>query len=122
MIDTKTVKIGTTTLKNIKRLEVVLNDLDKDTTRNALAGLIRNRVAQVPEIRLVFAPQSKSDMEELLTLLKPVIFPVTFYLPHTQEEKTANFYASPHSPSILKTSPNIVYDEMSVSLIGYNGI
>lgn len=117
-----TISIGGTTLTNIVNMEVVLNDLDKDSSRNALGGLVRNRVAQIPEIKLTFGVKSKSDMETLLGLLKPASFSVTYYLPHTQSTLTANFYAGPHFPKILIDSSDVYYSEMDVSLIGYNGI
>ena len=115
------IKIGSTVLTNITDLEVKLNDIDKDSARNAKGGLIRNRIAQVPEIVINFGVQTKSEMETLLALLTPASFSVTYYLPQTAGSKTALFYAAPHNPSLLNDEDSI-YNEMTVTLIGYSGI
>jgi len=115
------IKIDGTTLKNFKHPEPLLNDGDKDSRRNARYGLIRNRIARVPQINLVFAPQSKADMEDLLALLSPASFEVEYYSPHTKQTETGIFYAGPHTPKVLKKSPEW-YDEMEVSLIAYDGL
>ena len=120
-LTTGQVKIGSTILKNLKTVEPVLGDLDKDSTRTALGRLIRNRAARIPQLKLLFAPQNKADMESLLGLLSTASFSVTYYLPHSTGEKTANFYAGNHEPKIIRKDP-VLYDEMEVNLIGFEGI
>ena len=115
------VKIGTTVLKNITNLEIKLNDLDQDTGRNARGNLIRNRIAQIPEIDISFGVQNKEDMEELLSLLTPASFTVYFYMPQTQTQTSGLFYAAPHYPKLL-TDEESFYDTMDITLIGYNKI
>ena len=121
MMTNNKITIGTTDLPNVTGLEVKLNDLDKDSSRTASGKLIRNRIAQIPEITISFGVQTKSQMETLLALLKPASFSVAYYLPQTATSKTANFYAAPHNPTLL-TDEESYYDEMTVTLIGYSGI
>ena len=59
---TNSITIGSTVLTGITELEVKLNDIDKDSSRNARGGLIRNRIAQVPEIDITFGVKTKSEM------------------------------------------------------------
>lgn len=115
------ITIGSTVLPNITNVSVALNDLDKDSSRNALGGLIRNRIAQIPEIKITFGIQDKTDMESLMALLTPASFSVTYYLPHTATSKTASFYAAPFKPSLILQDPDY-YDALEITLIGYNGI
>lgn len=102
-------------------MSLVINDLDKDSKRNARGTLFRNRIAQIPEIDIAFGVQEQQDMEELLELLMPISFNVTFYSPQLGVEKTERFYASPHKPELIYDNPPL-FDKMRVRLIGYDNL
>jgi len=63
------------------KMEVGINDIDGDSTRNANGDLIRDRIGTKRKIELEFPPLSQSKISALLSAVSPVFFSVTFQDP-----------------------------------------
>lgn len=68
-------------MKTPSKMEVNLNDIDGQTTRNANGVLMRDRIATKRKIELSFPPLTQSEISALLTAVSNEFFQVTYQDP-----------------------------------------
>lgn len=71
-------KINGVAIATPKSYEVIVQDLDGETNRNANGDLVRDRIAVKRKIQLEWPPLTQSEIATLLTAVSSVFFTVTF--------------------------------------------
>ena len=108
----------------ISSYKVIEQDLDSERTKRNLKGILfRDRIAIIPDLEVEVPYLNESQMNELLTRLRPVKFQVEYWDPYSQTYKTNYFYcpSSGRAASILKYNP-LTYESLKFRLVGYNNV
>lgn len=71
-------KINGVAIATPKSYEVIVQDLDGETNRNANGDLVRDRISVKRKIQLEWPPLTQSEISTLLTAVSSVFFTVTF--------------------------------------------
>lgn len=71
-------KINGVAIATPKSYEVIVQDLDGETNRNANGDLVRDRISVKRKIQLEWPPLTQSEISALLTAVSDVFFTVTF--------------------------------------------
>lgn len=93
-------KINGVKIKTPQEMQVTINDIDGETTRNARGDMVRDRIAVKRKISLKFPPLSDAQIQTILNAISGEFFTVeypdpvlgktikTFYT----EDRTAPFF------------------------------
>lgn len=104
-------------------LKVVHYTLDKESYTSANGTLIRNPVAKKMKFFLTFPPMYKSDLEDLLDMLKKDKFTVTYMDFFDGSTKSGSFYRGDLEKDVYQIlsedNTEVLYKAFSVNLIEY---
>ena len=73
--------INSVAQKTPSKMQVAINDIDGETTRNANGNMIRDRITTKRKIELEFPPMTQTEMATLLNAVANVFFSVTYQDP-----------------------------------------
>jgi len=68
-------------VKTPSKFEVLVSDVDGETTRNALGELLRDRIAVKRKLQCEFPPMTQTEMSTLLTAVQDVFFTIVYQDP-----------------------------------------
>lgn len=83
------------------KMEVSINDIDGETTRNAEGNLIRDRIGIKRKLTLEFPPLTQVEISKLLKAVTPVFFTVSYQDP-ILGMTTKTFYVGDRSSPIYR--------------------
>jgi hypothetical protein len=90
-----------------KSLEVGINDLDGESTRNAKGELIRDRIAVKRKISAEWPPLTMAQASTLLQAVQNVFFDVIYPDPMVGGTTTKTFYVGDRSVPMLKATGGV---------------
>jgi len=89
-------------VKDPKSLQVEIQDIDKESERNANGTMVRTRVATKRKISVEWSPLSNSEISKILKAMSEVFFTVKYTDPMEGKAITKTFYVGDRTAPVLK--------------------
>lgn len=89
-------------VKDPKVFQVDINDIDKESERNANGTMQRTRVAVKRKLTVEWGPLSNAEISKILNAVSDVFFTVKYPDPVTGALATKTFYTGDRSAPVLK--------------------
>ena len=99
--------IGGTDVKDPKVLQVEIQDIDKESERNANGTMQRTRVATKRKIIVEWGPLSSAESSQILKAMADVFFNVKYEDPMEGKVITKTFYVGDRTAPVLKVINNV---------------
>ncbi len=115
-IDYPLIKIGSLELTEMTSYEVNYSKLWKDASRNMNGDVSAAFIGVFPNIDAETTPLTQAQVEVLCSALDQSYFSLTFWDPSSGTQKTANYYASDYSVTLLSRVSGM-YGEVEFSVI-----
>ena len=94
-------------VKDPKVLQVEIQDIDKESERNANGTMQRTRVATKRKLNVEWSPLSNSEISKILKAMSDVFFTVKYEDPMEGKSITKTFYVGDRTAPVLKVSNGI---------------
>jgi len=115
-------KIDGYIVPNVVSCSPAKSDLDSDKTkRNAAGGLVRYRIARIPDLEVGIGVTTQEELQQLLIKTSAARCTVEWFDPELGDYLTGDFYAAGIKPVIRSLKP-LVYDPFSFTLTAYKGV
>lgn len=115
-IDNPLLIVGGMTLTEVAKYDVNYSKLWKDADRNMNGDVTASFIGIFPNIDVDTLPLTQSEVQTLCSALDQQYFSVTFWDPSSGTQKTANYYASDYSISLLNRISGM-YGTVSFSVV-----
>lgn len=89
------------TVKAPSSFQVILSDLDADSTRNLNGELIRDRIGVKRKIEVEWSTLSPAECSAILSAVQDVFFPVTYPDPLSGKMDTRTMYVGDRTAPML---------------------
>jgi len=93
--------IGGLTLTELAKYDVTYSKLWKDADRNMNGDVTASFIGIFPNIEVETIPLTQAQVQTLCAALDQSYFSMTFWDPSSNSQKTANYYASDYTISLL---------------------
>lgn len=121
MSKTYEVKIGSTTLTNLRGYKVSRPKLFAKAERTLNGDLKATFTGVFPKLTLEFSYLTEADLKSLLILLEPASISVQWWDSHSGSYKTGDFYAGDFTYPLWRNDIGM-YQPFDVNLISYSKI
>lgn len=115
-IDHPLIVIGSLTLTELVSYKVNYSKLWKDADRNMNGDISSTLIGIFPNIDATTKPLTLAEATVLCAALDQAYFSATFWDPASNSQKTASFYASDYSISLLNRTTG-VYGTVDFSIV-----
>lgn len=95
-------------VKDPKLFQVEINDIDKESERNANGTMQRTRVAVKRKLIIEWGPLSNSEISKILNAVSDVFFTVKYPDPVTGGMATKTFYTGDRTAPVLRVKDGVV--------------
>ena len=110
--------INNVEVKDPKVLQVEIQDIDKNSERNANGTMVRTRVATKRKITVEWSPLSNSEISKILKAMQDVFFTVKYTDPMVGGTTTKTFYVGDRTAPVLKVINNVTrWEGLKTSLV-----
>ena len=110
--------INNVEVKDTKVLKVEIQDIDKNSERNANGTMVRTRVATKRKITVEWSPLSNSEISKILKAMQDVFFTVKYTDPMVGGTTTKTFYVGDRTAPVLKVINNVTrWEGLKTSLV-----
>lgn len=110
-------KINGVKIKTPQEMQVTINDIDGETTRNARGDMVRDRIAVKRKISLKFPPLTDGEIQTILRATADEFFNVE-YIDPLEGQTAKTFYVSDRTAPIYSRHKNFRYwKDLSFNLI-----
>ena len=105
-------------VKDPKQLQVEIQDIDKESDRNANGTMIRTRVAIKRKVSLEWGPLSNSEISRILTAVEDVFFSARYPDPKIGGYTSKTFYVGDRTAPVLKVVNGVTrWEGLKMNLI-----
>ena len=105
-------------VKDPKVFQVEINDIDKESERNANGTMQRTRVAVKRKLIIEWGPLSNSEISKILNAVSDVFFTVKYPDPVTGGMATKTFYTVDRTAPVLRVKDGVVrWEGLKTNLI-----
>ena len=94
-------------VKDPKVLQVEIQDIDKESERNANGTMVRTRVATKRKLNVEWGPLSNSEISKILNAMSDVFFTVKYTDPMVGGSTTKTFYVGDRTAPVLRVIDNV---------------
>ena len=110
--------INNVDVKDPKVLQVEIQDIDKESERNANGTMQRTRVATKRKITVEWGPLSSAESSKILKSMSDVFFTVKYEDPMEGKVITKTFYVGDRTAPVLKVSNGVTrWEGLKTSLV-----
>ena len=105
-------------VKDPKSLQVEIQDIDKESERNANGTMVRTRVATKRKISVEWSPLSNSEISKILKAMSNVFFTVKYTDPMEGKAITKTFYVGDSSAPVYSiANGRVIFKSFSANFI-----
>lgn len=105
-------------VKSPTTLEVEIQDIDKESERNANGTMQRTRVATKRKLNVEWGALTNAEISKILNAVKDVFFTVTYPDPMTGKNATKTFYVGDRSAPVYRIKSGVpVWEGLKANLI-----
>ena len=110
--------INSTDIKDPKVFQVEIQDIDKESERNANGTMVRTRVATKRKLNIEWGPLSNSEISNILKSVESVFFTAKYPDPMVGGYTTKTFYVGDRTAPALKVTNGVVrWEGLKMNLI-----